>query len=84
MPCVRLLHIIGVSIRGAKSLRQKLGEHREAAELAQRLTIIETRVPSALENPDVYRSEVDEARLNRLFDEMAFGGMLRRRCLLTG
>jgi hypothetical protein len=73
-----------LSIRGAKSLYKKLGEHRAAAQLAQRLTIIETRVPSALENPDVYRSEVDEARLNRLCDEMEFGGMLRRRCLLTG
>jgi len=67
----------------AKSLHKKLGEHRDAAELARRLTIIETRVPSALENPDVSRSELDEARLNRLFDEMEFGGMLRRRCLLT-
>jgi 5'-3' exonuclease len=80
----RIEEVQHLSIRGAKSLRQKLGEHREAAELAQRLTIIETQVPSAMENPDVYRSEVDEARLNRLFDEMEFGGMLRRRCLLTG
>ena len=54
-----------------------------AAELAKQLTIIETQVPSALENPAVTRSELDEARLNRLFDEMEFGGMLRRRCLLT-
>ena len=30
------------------------------------------------------RGELDEARLNRLFDEMKFGGMLRRRCMLTG
>jgi hypothetical protein len=27
------------------------------------------------------RTEVDTARLNRLFDELAFGGMLRQRCL---
>ncbi len=80
----RLDEVQYLSIRGAKSLHKKLGEHRDAAELARRLTIIETRVPSALENPDVSRSELDEARLNRLFDEMEFGGMLRRRCLLTG
>jgi len=79
----RLDEVQHLSIRGAKSLHKKLGEHRDAAELARRLTIIETRVPSALENPDVSRSELDEARLNRLFDEMEFGGMLRRRCLLT-
>ena len=80
----RIEEVQHLSIRGAKSLQKKLGEHRGAAELARRLTIIETRVPSALENPGVTRKELDEARLNRLFDEMAFGGMLRRRCLLTG
>lgn len=73
-----------LSVRGAKSLHKKLIEHKGAAELARRLTIIETRVPSALQNPDVSRSELDEARINRLFDEMEFGNMLRRRCLQTG
>jgi len=80
----RIEEVPHLSIRGAKSLRQKLGEHRQAAELARLLTGIETQVPSALENPALARGEVDEARLNRLFDEMEFGGMLRRRCLLTG
>lgn len=79
----RIEEVPHLSIRGAKSLRQKLAEHRPAAELARRLTGIETRVPSALENPALARGEVDAARLNRLFDEMEFGGMLRRRCLLT-
>ena len=77
----RIDEVQHLSIRGAKSLHKKLGEHRDAAELAQRLTIIETRVPSALESPGLSRGELDEARLNRLFDEMEFGGMLRRRCL---
>ncbi len=80
----RLDEVQHLSIRGAKSLQKKLHDNRAAAELARRLTIIETRVPSALENPGVTRSELDEARLNRLFDEMEFGGMLRRRCMLTG
>lgn len=80
----RLDEVQHLSIRGAKSLQKKLSDHRDAAELARRLTIIETRVPSALENPGINRSELDEARLNRLFDEMEFGGMLRKRCLLTG
>jgi DNA polymerase-1 len=73
-----------LSVRGAKSLQKKMHDHRDAAELARRLTIIETSVPSALKNPDITRSELDEARLNRLFDEMGFGAMLRRRCLQTG
>ena len=80
----RVEEVQHLRIRGAKSLHKKLVENRGAAELARRLTIIETRVPSALENPGVNRSEVDEAHLNRLFDDMAFGVMLRRRCLLTG
>ncbi len=80
----RLEEVQHLSIRGAKSLQKKLHENRAAAVLARRLTVIETNVPSALENPDVTRSELDEARLNRLFDEMEFGAMLRRRCLQTG
>ncbi len=80
----RIDEVQHLSIRGAKSLQKKLHDNRAAAELARRLTIIETRVPYANENPGVTRSELDEARLNRLFDKMEFGGMLRRRCLLTG
>ena len=79
----RIDEVPHLSVRGAKSLHKKLIEHRGAAELARRLTIIETAVQSALDNPDLTRSELDEARINRLFDDMAFGGMLRRRCLLT-
>ena len=80
----RLDEIQHLSVRGAKSLQKKLHEHRDAAELARRLTIIETSVTSVLQNPDLTRSELDEARLNRLFDDMDFGAMLRRRCLQTG
>ena len=79
----RLDEVQHVSIRGAKSLHKKLDENRDAADLARQLTGIETRVPSTLENPDVARGELDEARLNRLFDEMDFGAMLRRRCIQT-
>ncbi len=80
----RLEEVQHLSIRGARSLQKKLHDNRAAAELARRLTIIETAVPSALVNPDLSRSELDEARLNRLFDDMKFGAMLRRRCLQTG
>jgi len=73
-----------LSVRGAKSLHKKLIEHQHAAELARRLTVIETQVPSTLQNPDIARGELDEARINRLFDELSFGQMLRRRCLQTG
>lgn len=70
-----------LGIRGARSLHRKLLEHRAAAELARQLTVIRTDVPSALAAPDVTRRSVDTAALNRLFDRLQFGGMLRQRCL---
>ena len=79
----RLDEIQHLSFRGAKTLAPKLATHRETAELARRLTGIELEVPSALEDPDIQRRDLDEARLNRLFDELSFGGMLRQRCLQT-
>jgi 5'-3' exonuclease len=80
----RLEEVPHLSIRGARSLQGKLDTHRNAAELARKLTAIHTDVPSALERPDLTRGSIDEARLNRLFDNLSFGGMLRQRCLQTG
>ena len=77
----RLAEVEHLSIRGAKSLQKKLQDNQEAAELARRLTIIETAVESALAAPELLRRETDTAQLNRLFDELKFGGMLRQRCL---
>lgn len=77
----RIDEVPSMKIRGAKSLHRKLADNRDAAELARRLTVIETAVESALASPDLTRSETDTAALNRLFDELSFGGMLRHRCL---
>ena len=77
----RVEEVATISMRGAKSIQKKLLDHRDAAELARKLTVIETAVESALAAPELARSAVDPARLNRLFDELAFGGMLRQRCL---
>ena len=77
----RLAEVEHLSIRGAKSLMNKLREHRAAAELARQLTVIHTEVPCALEEPEIRRGETDEARLNELFDDLAFGPMLRQRAL---
>ena len=77
----RLDSVPFLSIRGAKSLQKKLLDHRPAAELARQLTVIETAVESALASPALARQQVNEQELNRLFDELAFGGMLRHRCL---
>jgi hypothetical protein len=43
--------------------------------------VIRTDVASALAAPEIHRSGVDTASLNRLFDDLQFGGMLRQRCL---
>ena len=51
------------------------------ADLARRLTVIQTDVPSALAAPETNRRTVDAASLNRLFDQLQFGNMLRQRCL---
>jgi DNA polymerase-1 len=77
----QLDEVPSLSMRGAKSVHARLVEHREAAHLARRLTVIETAVESALAAPDLARSPVDSTRLNGLFDELDFGGMLRQRCL---
>ena len=77
----RVEEIQHLSLRGAKSLQKKMTENRPAAELAKRLTVIDTAVPSTLASPGVTRNAVDAKRLNLLFDDLAFGGMLRQRCL---
>jgi 5'-3' exonuclease len=77
----RLEEVQHLSLRGAKSLQKKLATHRDAAELARKLTVIETAVESALASPELRRNETDVASLNALFDQLMFGGMLRQRCL---
>jgi len=77
----RLEEVQHLRLRGAKSLQQKLTLHREAAELARKLTVIETAVESALASPELRRSKTNVATLNALFDQLQFGGMLRQRCL---
>jgi len=77
----RLEEVQYLKIRGAKSLQKKLADNRDAADLARKLTGVVTAVESALAAPEVRRTAVDEAQLNRLFDELDFGGMLRQRCL---
>ena len=77
----RLEEVQHLSIRGARSLQKKLEDNRHAAELAKQLTVIETAVESALASPELRRAQTDIASLNRLFDQLQFGGMLRHRCL---
>lgn len=77
----RVAEVEHLSVRGAKSLMKKLVEHRAAAELAKQLTVIHTEVPCVLDSPDILRRDIDEPKLNELFDQLAFGQMLRQRAL---
>ncbi len=70
-----------LSIRGAKSLHQRLQNHQEDALLARKLTGIHFAVPSVVDSHDLSRGATDEQRLNELFDQLNFGPMLRRRCI---
>ena len=70
-----------LSVRGAKSMHAKLGQFRENAELARQLTIIDLQVPSALEQPALTIDKTDVDGINRIFDRLNFGPLLRRRCL---
>ena len=53
----RIEEVPQLEIRGAKSLQKKLADHRDAAYLARRLTLIETEVESALVSPLLNRTE---------------------------
>jgi len=77
----RIDEVPHLSVRGAKSLHQKLQVSQDAAVLSRRLTGIHMEVPSAVKSHDIARGSTDEDRLNALFDQLDFGPMLRRRCL---
>ena len=67
-----------VSVRGAKNLGEKLGAHKDAADLARRLTGIACDVP--LEQPETGLAPVapDLGAINALYDQAGIGTALRR------
>ena len=74
----RLDEVDGVPVRGAKTLRRKLAEHRDVAFLSRELTRIECNVPLPSDGADLRRRQPDLDELNRLYDHADFGLMLRR------
>lgn len=67
-----------VEVRGAKTLGGKLDTHRDAAELARRLTGIATDAPIAHGDEKLSPGRPDLGELNALFDEADIGMALRR------
>ncbi len=77
----RLGEIGFLSIRGAKSMQNKLSDNRDLVNLSRRLTEIYVDAEVVLNSPDIKRRPVDPDALNDIFDQLNFGPMLRRRCL---
>ncbi len=68
-----------LSLRGARSLAEKLKIHREAALLARQLTTIAVDAPVPENSHAVQLRAPDLQRLDALFDGLRFGPMTRRR-----
>ncbi len=67
-----------VAVRGAKTLGAKLDTHREAAEIARKLTGIATDAPIDQPEQQLKVSAPDLGAVNALFDEADIGMALRR------
>lgn len=65
-------------IRGAARLPERLAEHREAAYLARRLTLIACDMPLELREVDLLRRAPDIDGLAALYQRSRFGPMLAR------
>ena len=67
-----------VSVRGAKSLAAKLNQHKDAADLARKLTGIACDAPFDRPETGLKPQSPDLGAINALFDEAGIGTALRR------
>ena len=67
-----------VSVRGAKTLAAKLNQHKDAADLARRLTGIACDAPFECPETGLKPQPPDLGAINALFDEAGIGTALRR------
>lgn len=70
--------VASLSIRGAKTLGDKLETHRDAAYLAQRLTRIECDMNLEFDESTLSREAPDSDRVSDVYDRVGFGSALRR------
>lgn len=74
----RMDEVAWLSLRGAKGIHGKLSRHADAARLARQLTgCHEQALPGRV---NLQRSRGDGGGMERFFDELGFGRMLRARC----
>lgn len=68
-----------INVRGAKTLKAKLVEHRDAAYLAQQLTQIKCDMDISAAKTNLKRRKPDLEALNKTFDELGFAATLRKK-----
>ncbi|MEM1262805.1 MAG: DNA polymerase I [Pseudomonadota bacterium] len=73
----RLDDVVNVKVRGAKSLGQKLADHRESCELSRRLTIIARDVTLPVELDDLAPSAADTDALRELYEALELRTLLK-------
>ncbi|HHL31030.1 MAG TPA: exodeoxyribonuclease IX, partial [Oceanospirillales bacterium] len=66
-----------LSFRGAKSCKKKISDHLDELHLARKLTGIVTDVP--INDLNITRKNVNDDKINLIFDYLNFGPMLRRK-----
>ncbi|HSX52396.1 MAG TPA: DNA polymerase I [Cellvibrio sp.] len=66
-----------LSFRGAKTMPEKLIEHREMAYLSYLLATIKTDVELAIAPESIHCGQSDKNRLRELFDELEFKGWVK-------
>ncbi|MFK8013318.1 MAG: 5'-3' exonuclease H3TH domain-containing protein [Marinicellaceae bacterium] len=75
----RHTEITYLSFRGAKSCAKKIAAHKKDAILAKKLTQIVTDIP--LDSYEISRGPINHDRIQKLFDYLNFGPLLRRNIL---
>ena len=73
-----LNRVTALKLRGARTLSEKLLEHRESVFLARRLTQITCDMQLGVEMEDLKRRRPDAPALTDFYDRLGFGPFLRR------
>jgi 5'-3' exonuclease len=73
-----LSRVAGLKLRGARTLCDKLREHREAVFLSRKLTHITCNMQLGVDVEDLRRRRPDAPALTDLYDRLGFGPFLRR------
>lgn len=73
-----LSRVIGLKLRGARTLSEKLREHRDSVFLARKLTHIACNMQLGVEAGDLRWRRPDTATLAAFYDGLGFGPLLRQ------